>query len=109
MSEATNRFDSELSGAVAGTAINTTFTVPAGCYFRGQICYYFISSGSAASCGVTKSAQIVAVLGPNGSPITGGLYTQNVPVFLNEGTYTVQTIQGAITSTVAWHGLCFRK
>ena len=109
MSEVSNRFGSVLENGATGTAINTTFTVPAGHYFRGQVTYYFVSGGANTSCGISKSGIFVAILGPSAAVPAGSLYTQNIPVILNEGTYSVVTIQGGTSSTVSWHGLCFRK
>lgn len=109
MNEVSNRYHSGLAGVSTTTSHNTTFTVPAGCYFKGMITYYFVSGGTNTSCGVSKSGVFNAILGPSAAVPAGSLYTQNIPVILNEGTYTVQAIQSGSSSTVSWSGICFRK
>lgn len=109
MSEATNRFYSVVEGTSTGTLLAGTLTVPAGCFFRGQVTFYFVSGGSNTSAGFSKSGVYVAILGPSAAVPAGSLYTQNIPVILNEGSYTLASIQGGTSSTASWHGLCFRK
>lgn len=109
MSEATNRFNSVVEGASTGTSLTGTLTVPAGCFFRGQITFYFVSGGPNTSAGFSKSGVYVAILGPSAAVPAGSLYTQNIPVILNEGSYTLASIQGGTSATASWHGLCFRK
>jgi hypothetical protein len=109
MSEVTNRFDSALEGVVTAANINTTFIVPAGCYFRGQISWYWVAGGANTSVGVSKSGVNVAVLSPVAALTAGMINSINVPVVLNEGTYTVASIQAGGSSTVSWSGICFRK
>jgi len=109
MSELSNRFISVLEGTATSTAFASTITVPAGCFFRGQITYFFVSGGGNTSAGISKSGVYVAILGPSAAVPAGSLYTQNIPIILNEGTYSLGSIQGGTSSTASWHGLCFRK
>lgn len=109
MSELSNRFMSVIESSSSGTSLTGSIVVPAGCYFKGQVTFYFVSGGSNTSAGISKSGVYVAILGPSAAVPAGSLYTQNIPIILNEGTYTLTSIQGGTTSTVSWHGLCFRK
>lgn len=109
MSELSNRFMSVIENTSTGTSLTGTIVVPAGCYFKGQVTFYFVSGGSNTSAGFSKSGVYVAILGPSAAVPAGSLYTQNIPIILNEGTYTLASIQGGTSATASWHGLCFRK
>jgi len=111
MTEMTNRFDSVLEGSVSGISVSTTFTVPAGCYFKGSVSYYnSTGTGSAAADITTPLGVKVATFGPTAALATGGINVLNVPLILNEGTYTVSSLSTSTTSqNISWHGICFRK
>lgn len=112
MNEVSNRFVSVLEGIASATnaPINTTFTIPANCYFKGQINFTNVAGSGNASVAVTRGGNTFAALGPNASLTAGALNVLNVPVILNEGTYSVASIQAPTNSvSVSWTGICFRK
>lgn len=112
MNEVSNRFAGVLEGQAAATnaAINTTFTVPAGKYFKGNICFSNLAGSGNASVFITRGGYTFVVLGPNASLSAGAMNTLNVPVILNEGTYAVASQQFPTNSVaVSWVGILLRK
>jgi len=112
ISEVSNRFSGVLEGIASATnaAISTTFVVPAGTYFKGNLVFTNLAGSGNASVFVTRGGSTFAALGPNASLTAGAMNTANVPVILNEGTYAVQSQQFPTNSvSVSWTGILFRK
>jgi len=112
MSEVSNRYASTISGKFSGLTISGNFTVPAGCYFKGQITFSnYIGSGYVAVEVRDSSGNPACTIGSNSALGTGYTNTQTQQVILDEGTYSVVTLQGSSGTSIilGYHGICFRK
>lgn len=111
-SEVSNRYASAISGKFTGTTVSGNFTVPAGCYFKGQITFSnFIGSSLTAAEVRDASGNPVCTIGSNASLGTGNTNTETQQVILDEGTYSVVTLQGGSGTAIvlSYYGICFRK
>lgn len=109
MNEVSNRFHSALAGTSTAANHNTSFIVPAGCYFKGQITWSWVAGGANTSVGISKGGVNSAIIAPIANLSVGQITGLNVPLILDEGTYSVASIQAGTSSTISWSGICYRK
>lgn len=110
--EISNRFNSKIATSVTGLNPSGTFTVPVGCYFRGQYTVFGTVESTIWSVGLRDaSSNYACMLSPVINPGVSGKGGATIALELDEGTWTIVANQQNSGSAiiVSITGICYNK